>query len=292
MSSKGIQLTSIADSRSNTYTVDATVNHATTSMTPSSDPANVSTPLLAGDTITATFSANLYSTRAIAAVDFKGIAATNRVDQVVTQTGSSSAPNTPFTANTAQNDELLSPASASRHTREHLYPGQRLHGAHTRQRHRGIRHAVAPALLQDRLRHQPVPRSATLSGATFWTNALVTYRAATDNDSGARRGRGRHGQSGRTLRLAARRRPRCDAADGGVLVWDGFGAAVNSERVWDPVTATFSSSGSGVNFSAPATSHCPTARRSSWVAMSRPTSASTTRRSSIQRRRPGRPAPR
>src|SRR5262249_29575766 len=54
ISSRGIQLTSIADSRGNTYTVDASINHPTSTMNSFVGSGYVSTPLQAGDRITAT----------------------------------------------------------------------------------------------------------------------------------------------------------------------------------------------------------------------------------------------
>jgi hypothetical protein len=249
ISSKGIQLTSIADSRGNTYTVDATVNHATSSMNSFIGSGYVSSPLLAGDTITATFSANLYSTRAISAADFKGIAAVNRVDQVATLTGSGATPNTPFTANTSQNDELLvsgvgvdgapSNAYTPGNSFSALAPVTASVGSVTRTFQQAYR--IVAGISQYRAQ-------GTLSAGTFWNNALVTYRAAVDAAPAPPTtgsdvvGKWQGPFDWPLVAVHGVLQP-----TGGVLVWDGFGAAVNSERVWDPVTATFSSGASGVN---------------------------------------------
>ena len=248
ISSKGIQLTSIADSRGNTYTIDATINHQTDSLNSFVGSAYVSTPLQAGDKITATFSANLFSARAITAADFKGIAAANRVDQVATQTGSSATPNTPFTANTGQNDELLvsgiglDGATTNTYTAANGFSAlapvnATVSGvARTLQQSYRIVNAVSQYRAQ-----------GTLAATAFWNNALVTYRAATDTSPPPSSGSDVTGKwdgpfDWPLVAVHAVLQP-----TGSVLVWDGFGAAINSERVWDPVTATFSSSSSGVN---------------------------------------------
>ena len=80
INSWGILINAISDTRGNVYSVDATVNHTGTSLNSYIGSGYVSTPLQAGDKITVTFSASLYSTRMVSAADFSGIASANRVD--------------------------------------------------------------------------------------------------------------------------------------------------------------------------------------------------------------------
>jgi fibronectin type 3 domain-containing protein len=248
ISSKGIQLTSIADSRGNTYTVDAAINHPTQSMNSFVGSGYVSAPLLAGDTITATFSASLFSTRSITAADFKGIAAINRVDQVVTQTGSSATLSTPFSANTAQNDELLvagagvdggltntfTPGNAF----TALTPVSATLGTVTRTLQQAYR--IVTGIGQYRAQ-------ATLSAGAFWDDALVTYRAAVDSAPPPVAGADLVGQWQGPVDWPLVAVHGVLQPTGQILVWDGFSAGLNSEKLWDPVTGTFSSVASGNN---------------------------------------------
>src|SRR5262249_27102126 len=107
MSSKSIAISSVADSRGNRYTVDATVNHAVSSLNSYVASGYVATALLPGDTITVTFSVSLYSARLVAGAVFRGIAQTARVDQGATASGSGTAPATATTPATSQADELV-----------------------------------------------------------------------------------------------------------------------------------------------------------------------------------------
>jgi len=248
ISSRGIQLTSIADSRGNTYTVDASVNHPTSSMNSFVGSGYVGTPLQVGDKITATFSANLFSTRTITAADFKGIAASNRVDQVVTQTGSSPTPTTPFTANTAQNDELLiSGVGVDGGLSNTFTPGtgftalapvNAVLGSVSRTLQQSYR--VVNSISQYRA-------PATLAAGSFWDNALVTYRAAVaaappPSDGSDVTGKWQGPFDWPLVAVHGVLQP-----TGGVLVWDGFAAGPNSQKIWDPVTGTFSSVATGLN---------------------------------------------
>jgi hypothetical protein len=248
MSSKGIQLTSLADSRGNTYTIDASVNHPTTSMNTFVGSGYVSAPLQAGDTITATFSANLFSTRAITAVDFKGIAATGRVDQVALGTGSSATPATPFSANTTQNDELLiSGAGVADALTNTFTPGNAFSalapvnatlGTVARTLQQAYR--IVTGISQYRAQ-------ATLSASAFWNNALVTYRAAVNAAPPPVIGADITGKWQGPIDWPLVAVHGVLQPTGQVLVWDGFAAAVNSERLWDPVTGTFSSAATATN---------------------------------------------
>src|SRR4029077_8667909 len=89
---------------------------------------------------------------------------------------------------------------------------------------------------------------ATLSATAFWTNSLVTFRATVASPTPPPTpgsdlvGKWQGPFDWPLVAVHGVLQP-----TGGVLVWDGFGAALNSERVWDPVTATFSSAASGVN---------------------------------------------
>jgi len=106
INSWGILVNSIADTRGNTYTVDATVNHTGTSLNSYIGSGYVATALQAGDKITVTFSTSLYSARMISASDFVGIASANRVDASAGTFGSSASPGSP-NVTTAQPGELL-----------------------------------------------------------------------------------------------------------------------------------------------------------------------------------------
>jgi hypothetical protein len=185
MSSKTIAVSSVTDSRGNTYTVDATVNHGVTSLNSYVASGYIATALLPGDTITVTFSVFLYSARLVAGAEFRGIAPTARVDQEATASGSGTTPGTATTPPTSQADELVVQGigtdtvvkGAGTDTTSVCIPptGFTALGSATaspsgvtRTIHQAYRVINAAA---------PQRATATLSTAAFWTAAVVTYRA-------------------------------------------------------------------------------------------------------------------
>ena len=176
MSSKSVAISSVTDSRGNAYTVDATVNHATTSLNSFVASGYIATPLLPGDTITATFSLSLYSARLVAAAEFTGVAPTARVDQLATATGSGATPLTAATSAPSQVDELVVQGIGTDTTAvctpatgfTALGSATASPSGATRTIHQAYRIVNAAA---------PQRATATCSSPGFWTAAVVTYRA-------------------------------------------------------------------------------------------------------------------
>jgi hypothetical protein len=176
INSWGILVNSIADTKGNVYTVDATVNHTGTSLNTYIGSGYVSTALQAGDKITVTFSASLYSTRMVSAADFTGIASANRVDTGVGAIGSSAAPST-LTLTTGQPGELLAAGFGSANNAVFtpafpftaLTPTGTLLGTVARTIYSSW--WIAPNI-------GTYKASGTLSAAAQWTAALVAYRPA------------------------------------------------------------------------------------------------------------------
>lgn len=107
----GRVLSSVTDSRGNTYQID----HQTNNMTGSANPsfvasARVTTALQVGDTITATWATSFFSTRTAAAVKVSGLASSSWLDQHAgghTQsTGTDPTPSV-ATPTTTQADEIV-----------------------------------------------------------------------------------------------------------------------------------------------------------------------------------------
>ena len=100
-------ISSVADSKGNTYQVDDT--EATYGFAGSVATAIAATALVSGDTITITYSASV-TFRTACAYEFSGAATASWLDKVVSAgdaSGTSSAPDSGLTATTAQADELI-----------------------------------------------------------------------------------------------------------------------------------------------------------------------------------------
>jgi hypothetical protein len=175
INSWGILINSIADTRGNVYTVDATVNHTGTSLNSYIGSGYVATPLQTGDKITVTFSTSLYSTRLVSAADFSGIASTNRVDTSGTVFGSSNSPGTATIA-TTQPGELLAAgfgsANSATFTQGFPFTGLTPTGTALGSVARSIYSSwwIAP-------NSGSYKAGGTLSAAAQWTAALVAYKA-------------------------------------------------------------------------------------------------------------------
>src|SRR3990167_7261455 len=100
-------ISSVADSKGNTYQVDDT--EATYGFAGSVATAIAATALVSGDTITITYSASV-TFRTACAYEFSGAASASWLDKVVSAgdaSGTSSAPDSGLTATTAQAGELI-----------------------------------------------------------------------------------------------------------------------------------------------------------------------------------------
>jgi len=176
MSSTSITISSVTDSRGNTYTVDATVNHGVESLNSYVASGYVATALLPGDTITVTFSVSRYSARLVAGAEFSGIAPTARVDQGATASGSGTTVGTASTPATSQADELVVQGIGTNTTAVCTpQPGFIALGSATASPS-GVTRTIHQAY---RIINAAAPQraTATLSTSSFWTAAVVTYRA-------------------------------------------------------------------------------------------------------------------
>jgi hypothetical protein len=176
INSWGILVNSITDTRGNTYTVDATVNHTGTSLNSYLGSGYVATALQPGDKITVTFSTSLYSTRLISAADFSGIASTNRLDTSAGVFGSSAAPSTPTITTTQPGDLLVAGfGSANSTTFTPAFPFSALTPTTTALGTvaRSIYSAwwIAPG-------SGSYKATGTLTAAVQWTAALAAYKPA------------------------------------------------------------------------------------------------------------------
>jgi chitodextrinase len=103
----GVTISTITDTRGNTYTVDSTLKHPSTGVNTFIGSGYIATPLQAGDKITITFAASYYSERVMAATEFRGLSAVGRLDKLATGTGTSTTPASAATATTTAAPELV-----------------------------------------------------------------------------------------------------------------------------------------------------------------------------------------
>jgi hypothetical protein len=103
-STAGTALSSVTDSKGNTYTILANVAGTTSRLAIAA--STIGTTLLTTDTITATFAASV-GIRVIGAVEFSGLVTPAAVDVTKADAGTSNAPSTGASAATTQADELV-----------------------------------------------------------------------------------------------------------------------------------------------------------------------------------------
>jgi hypothetical protein len=175
MSGSGTTISSITDSRGNSYTVDSTIINASFGFNTFIGSGYAATALAAGDTITVAFSASYYSLRLVAAAEFSGIPASGRLDQKAGATGNSAAPSSGSTATTAQATELvvggLGSSSLATFTPATGFTALTRVSATLGSVNLSIYQAYE--LVQTRAQYQA---SGTLSASSPWNAGVATYR--------------------------------------------------------------------------------------------------------------------
>jgi hypothetical protein len=175
ISGSGTTVSSITDSRGNSYTVDSTINSPSGGVNTFIGSGYATAPLAAGDKITITFSASYYSLRLAAASEFSGIPATGRLDQKAGATGSGTAPASGSAATTAQAVELVVGGfgSNSLATFTPAAGFSRLASVGATLSSVNLSIYAAYELVQTRGQYQA---AGTLSASSRWNAAVATYR--------------------------------------------------------------------------------------------------------------------